>query len=274
MNNLNAIGDGSKRKSSYDPDLARRFNEEVEAEERRKALEQKLRRNKPKPVETQEQPITQNSPIITLDDLEIEPTSPRHNNDPSKDKILYTFDKSLESLKQRGYERHLRPDEAFKIIIDALENPNSKYKQLSDDMLKSYREWFSLAAKRTSKTDLEFYLDPENLVWNGSKYTIQGSNIQCLSETKTFTINKGIPSQTYVDLNQFPNDIIEFLYSRKFNELPDIMKPGGDRKAQILLPQEGIIRPCGHGDSFDDFDVSAYYGSRASRGVRELAKNL
>ena len=66
-----------------------------------------------------------------------------------------------------------------------------------------------------------------------------------------------------------PNELIQFLYSRSFDQLPNIMKPGGNRKAQIWLPQEGIIRPCGHGDSFDDFDVSAYYGIRASRGVRK-----
>jgi len=45
---LNTIGDSSKRKSNYDPDLARRFSEEVEQEERKKSLEAKLKRNKEK----------------------------------------------------------------------------------------------------------------------------------------------------------------------------------------------------------------------------------
>src|SRR3989338_7590126 len=59
MANLNIIGDsGRKRKSNYDPNLAEQINKEVEARERRKNLEEKLRRKK-------QETITPPSPTIT-----------------------------------------------------------------------------------------------------------------------------------------------------------------------------------------------------------------
>ena len=54
------------------------------------------------------QPIqTQN--IITLDNLQIEEKSPREGNN----KKPFYYDKSLQDLRSRGYQRHLRPDEAL-----------------------------------------------------------------------------------------------------------------------------------------------------------------
>ena len=203
---------------------------------------------------------------ISLDDLMIEQTSPR---DQQNNKILYMFDKSLEALKQRGFQRHLRPSEAFKVIIDAIENPSSKYKPLKEDMLSSYGEWLSLALERTKPSELTFYLDPENLIWDGLKYIVQGQLRH--SAKQSFPISRDIPSQEYVDLNKFPDELVEFLYSRKFNNLPKIMQ-SGDKRAQLWLPQKGIVRPCFHG-GFVDFGVDSYFNNWASRGVR-VAKNF
>ena len=204
------------------------------------------------------------SKIITLDNLIIEEKSPRGG----KDKKLFTYDKSLEVLRQRNYQRHLRPDEAFRLLIDTLENPNSKYKQVSEDMLLSYGEWLSSAMLRKSKDKLTCYTDPENLIWDSSQYKVQG-NLK-YSQEKTFTIDKDIPSQSWVDLNKFPNDLVEFLYSRPFDKLPKVMQKG-NKRAQLWLPEEGIIRPVGRGYDYYDFCVDACYdgGGGASRGVRE-----
>src|SRR3989344_807168 len=79
---------------------------------------------------------------VTLDKLVIEETSPR---DAKNHKILYFYNQSLNALKARGFERHLRPVEAFQILIYQLENPNSRFKDLAKDMLSSYGEWTSLA---------------------------------------------------------------------------------------------------------------------------------
>ena len=202
---------------------------------------------------------------ISLENLAIEQASPRDSNN---NKILYVFDKSLEALKQRGFQRHLRPSEAFKVIIDAIENPSSKYKPLKEDMLSSHGEWLSIALERTKPSELTFYLDPENLIWNGSQYVVKGS-LQ-YSGKQSFPISKNIPSQQYVDLNKFPNELVKFLYSRKFKDLPKIMQ-SGDKRAQTWLPQKGIVRPCYH-NGFNGFVVGSDYFDRASRGVR-VAKN-
>ena len=207
----------------------------------------------------------ESSPSISLENLAIEQTSPR---DQQNNKTLYVFDKSLQALKQRGFQRHLRPSEAFKAIIDAIENPSSKYKPLKEGMLSSYGEWLSLALERTKPSELTFYLDPENLIWDGLKYIVQGQLRH--SAKQSFPISRDIPSNQYVDLNKFPNELVEFLYSRSFNNLPKIMR-SGDKRARIWFPQKGIVRHCYRGD-FSLFLVDTGCDYRASRGVR-VAKN-
>ena len=219
----------------------------------------------PRPI----QPSAERS--LTLDNLVIEEKSPR---DSGNNKTLQTYDKSMESLRSRGFKRHLRPDEAFRILIDAIENkgkplinPSGKgkplIKSISEDMLSSYGEWLSLAMLRNG-AELSCYLDPENLVWNGTSYVVNGA-LKHSGEHK-FNI-KRIHSEKYVDLDKFPQDLVTFLYSRPYDKLPEVMRKE-NRRSQLWLPGEGIIRPCGRGSSFDDFDVSGY-DSRASRGVRE-----
>ena len=196
-----------------------------------------------------------------LDNLVIEETSQR---DSSNNKVLEHFNDSLSSLRSRNFTRHLRPDEAFRILIDALENPNSKYKSIKEDMLSNYGEWLSLAFLRKGDA-LHCYLDPENLVWSGSIYVLQNPPLRHSGES-TFDI-KGIKSQERVDLKEFPAELVKLLYSRSFNQLPDIMK-SGDKRSQLWIPKEDEIRPCGRGDDFDDFIVGGNCDGRASRGVR------
>ena len=196
-----------------------------------------------------------------LDKLEIEEKSPREGDE----KELFYYDKSLESIRSRGYERHLRPSEAFKLIIDSLENKNSQYKQIKQDMLSSYGEWLSLVMLR-NKDELTCYLDPEN---KGKPLLTLLSNQDEIkySQEKKFKIDKRIKSQDWVDLNKFPESLVEFLYSRKYEDLPQVMKEG-DRRSQLWFPKEGIIRPCGRGYGCYSFFVDASYNYRASRGVR------
>src|SRR3989344_7662260 len=54
---MNILGD-FKRESRYDPDLARRVNEKIEQEEKRKALKDKLKGKKtPEPETPEESPL-------------------------------------------------------------------------------------------------------------------------------------------------------------------------------------------------------------------------
>ena len=200
----------------------------------------------------------------TLQDLLVEQTSPKDTNN---NKVLLSYDNSLQALQQRNFQRHLRPSEAFQILIDNIEQPQSSYKPLAQDMLASYGEWLSLAIKR-EQDKLICYLDPENLIWNGTTYEVQGS-LKHAGE-HTFNLNKKIKSETYVDLNQFPPDLQVFLYSRPYDQLPDIMKAGHQR-AQFYVPPEGIIRPCGRGYSVGNFNLLGDCNSWASRGVRSRA---
>jgi hypothetical protein len=266
--NLNILGDKG-RDSAYDPDLAHELNEEVAEEIRRKKLKEKA--GKGKKEEAKEQQPKRGQEPIALDNLIIEETSPRTDGNPSKSKVLYTFNKSLEELDQKGFERHLRPQEAFRILIDAIENKASQYKALSNDMRSSYGEWLSLAMGRTSDSELVLYLDPKNLVWNSQKspqYKIQGPALEHSQELK-FKIPSDIKSGELIDLNRFPQDLVEALYSRPFNELPQVMQKGAER-SQLWLPQKGIILPCSR-SSFGSFDVDSDVSSRASRGVRSRA---
>ena len=178
------------------------------------------------------------------------------------DKKLYNFDQSLSRLKAAGYTRHPRPQEVFGLLIANLENKvTAEQKSIAEDMLNSYSEWFSTAMER-NKDKLTIYTDPEGLVWNGSTYVMENFTFE---SKRDFSI-AGIPSTKLVDLNQFGNDLVEFLYTRKFAQLPQAMREDGKR-AQLYLPADRQILPAGRGSFSGRFDVSYYYVDRASRGV-------
>lgn len=132
-------------------------------------------------------------------------------------------------------------------------------------MFDSYEEWLSLAMLRGPLDKLTLYLDPENLTWdqNKSAYKVQGRKLKHSGE-QTFTINKGLSSNSYHTLDQFPQELIELLYSRKQDELPEDIK-----SASIWLPQKGILRPCGR----NNFNVNTNYNNRASRGIAHKVRN-
>ncbi len=97
-------------------------------------------------------------------------------------KKLYTFDDSLRALRERGYERHPRPAEAFDFIYRKLEGRLQPEQQaVVDDMLKGFGEWLSMAMLREGNM-LHCYLDPENLVRNGNQYIAQGGKLKHAGE--------------------------------------------------------------------------------------------
>ncbi|MEK6853402.1 MAG: hypothetical protein AABX64_01845 [Nanoarchaeota archaeon] len=178
-------------------------------------------------------------------------------------KKLLTYDASLASLRSRGQTRHPRPQEVFGLLIANLENKvTAEQKSIAEDMLNSYGEWLSAAMER-NKDKLTIYTDPEGLVWNGSTYVMENFTFE---SKRDFSI-AGIPSTKLVDLNQFGNDLVEFLYTRKFAQLPQAMCEDGKR-AQLYLPADGQILPAGRGSFGSRFYVGSYnYNNRASRGV-------
>lgn len=182
------------------------------------------------------------------------------------------FDESLELLRKKGYERHLRPWEHFSLIIDYYEGKLEKgLARLAKNMLEGYGGWFSMAVKREGDS-LICYVDPENLEWDNTnnKYVINGKLEY--SDKKELDIRGipsgiwgGIPSGIWACLEEFDDDFVKYFYTRKFKDLPVEMKKG---EIMIHLPSSyGILWPVSC-SSNSMLDIKTEYTSRASRGAR------
>ena len=183
------------------------------------------------------------------------------------DKVLLSFDGSLARLRKAGFERHARSQEVFGLLIDGLEGKLADgLKGVHNDMLGGYGEWLSLAVERKGDM-LVAYLDPKKLAWdkNCGEYIVQGNQVDCVGK-ETFGI-KGKQSQTWIDLREFEDKFVKFVYGCSFSQLPKLMQEG-DERAQVYLPLEGVVRPVCRG-YFGRFSVNSYgYNYLASRGVR------
>ena len=177
-------------------------------------------------------------------------------------KMPLPYDKSLTSLRERGFERHLRPTELFRVVIDALKNPKSKQEAVMDDIFDSYGEWLSIAMLRLGPK-LTCYLDPESIVWNPSKHIYEVNGDLIFSQKKEFDIGN-IRSSEFVDLNKLPSDLTEFLYTLRFDQLPEIIRSGA-RRGALWLPSEGVTMPCSLGGW--TFCILSHRDYGASRGV-------
>ena len=213
-------------------------------------------------------PNPSNSGIITIvsyKGLEFEPLSPRNG----AEKELPTYDASLARLRQEKYERHASPSEAFSLIEDNLEGKLSgALKAVADDMLSSYGEWLSMAFER--KGDLLIaYLHPEGIVWDGKTYVKQNT-FKCDSK-QNFNI-AGKKSNEWISLQEFDDDFSLLVYSRKFADLPQVMREGNANisKAHVALPADGTAWPVGRVNG-DRFGIGCDCSSRASRGVRSAS---
>ena len=247
--------------------------QEEEEERRKKELEEQARK-------AREQPRTPKSHTInrppqglvlstTYKDVEFEQTTARKQRSTHTKQCFY-FNDSLSDLKRRGFERHARPQEAFGLVIDGLEGKlTGNPKAIHDDMLASCSEWLSLAFERKGNV-LICYLDPEGLAWDKDSKKYVGS--VRFSEKRDFDIT-GKPSQYWVDLKDFNEDFVRFLYGRSFNELPQEMKKG-NKTAQACLPPDGVVWPIGRHDPVEyDGHGYCYCVMRASRGERSVQKN-
>lgn len=175
------------------------------------------------------------------------------------------FDESMERLRKKGYERHLRPWEYCSLIIDYYEGKlEAGMAKLAKKMINSYGGWLSMAVEREGDS-LICYVDPENLEWDNmnpnNKYVINGK--LGYTDKKEFDI-KGIPSGVLVGLEEFDDDFAEYFYTCKFKDLPVEMKKG---EIRIHLPYSGILWPVSC-SSNSIFDIRTEYTSRASRGAR------
>ena len=215
-------------------------------------------------------PVSSSVPVASVvssyRDLEFEVQASRNRSD----KILYAFDESLERLQSAGFERHPRPSEAFTLLADGIEGKLSGgLQKVSEDMLNNYGEWLSLAFERNNDV-LICYLDPKGLVWNtkSSEYVKDGFKF---AEKKEFNI-AGKPSQQWIELAEFSDNLVRFLYGRSFKDLPQDMREG-DKKAQLYLPSDGVVWPVARDGFNDGYGVGGgNCNVGASRGVRPAQK--
>ncbi|MBI4016820.1 MAG: hypothetical protein HY363_03955, partial [Candidatus Aenigmarchaeota archaeon] len=179
-------------------------------------------------------------------------------------KSLMYYDASLADLRSKGFARHFRPQEVFGLLADSLEGKlTGELKGVADDMLSSYGEWLSLAFERDGDR-LVCYVDPEGLIWKDGRY-VKDANFK-FAEKKVFDVS-GKSSNQWIDLSNFGDDFVRFLYGRSFSDLPVKMREGGLR-AQVYLPPDKTAWPVGCGNFVVRFDVDGFsYYSRASRGL-------
>lgn len=200
------------------------------------------------------------------------------------EKELFVYNESLEHLRWRGFERHLRPAEAFRLLADNLEGKleSPELQAIAGDMLNNSSkypdwvipEWLSCAVERKGEL-LIAYLDPVGLQRNSETNTYEVQGTLEYSDRKVFSI-KGKRSDEWIHLKKFSDDFITFFYGRSFNALPDEMKKEDkwkwrDNGAQVRLPSEGRIYPVSRGNYIIDCTVKDIYG--ASRGYRSSSKS-
>mgnify|MGYP001615518433 CR=1 FL=1 len=218
-------------------------------------------------------PITETQPTasasVTYKNLVWE--HPAYREQGETDKKLLTYDASLARVVAASYERHPSPAEIMSLIIDGLEGKlNADEKQVYDDMLVSYGEWTNIVVQvkeENRKQILNVYENVTGLVWNGSKYV--QDNFHCANQCK-FDITS-IELNKFVDLHKFPDDLVQYLYTRSFTNLPRQMQTGSGR-AQIYLPLVEQIRPVGRGYFSGRFNFLSHDYVRASRGVNAAAR--
>ncbi len=209
--------------------------------------------------------------MVRYKDLLIESQVPREGGREFGD---FTYSDSLTRLRTAGYQRHLRPAEAFGVIIAGLEGKLTPELQVSpDNTLPSFGEWLSLALEwkrgKGNENILTCYLDPEGLELGPGTEYVKTSKWNC-SEKKEFVVD-GILSTGIVNLQKVDHSLVEFLYGRSLADLPWEMSVGNISPSLLYLPNEGELAPVRLG-AFNKFGIDGSYDTDAlSRGCTPLS---
>ena len=143
---------------------------------------------------------------------------------------------------------------------------SEKLKAVADDMISGYGEWLSMAFER--KGDLLIaYLHPEGIVWDESKYVKQ--NTFKYDSKQNFNI-AGKKSFVWIPLQEMGDDFSLLVYSRKFADLPQLIREGNSQvnKAHVFLPTDGETCPVGRNGYEQGLYIGGVYNA-ASRGVKK-----
>lgn len=199
-----------------------------------------------------------------IKDLLFEPSSPLSELTTPKDKEFFYFNKSLERLKKAGYERHIRPDEFFSLMVSYFSNKGKSPEEKSrviEDMLTGHGEWLSAAVRRDEKRII-LYLDPENVVWNGRTYSTKEEDVIC-SEKLEFEAELGKElTFNMLDLELRSLDLFEFLCPTLLDSLPNELL-----EVQFYIPASDMIMPLCFRNIANSFYIQIG-DHAASRGVK------
>jgi len=158
------------------------------------------------------------------------------------------FDQGLQAIINRGFERYLRPQEAFGLMIDIMKKKVSP--QLQEIFHYSNYEWLNLAWE-VKGNSLIAYLDPVGLQWQeytdpvtkANKYKYHTPTFTA-KEKKVFSIEKMHSGKIKGrhDLSEFSDDFIQFHCGRSFAVLPEALR----KKVKIDLPPKNLLVPVAH----------------------------
>ena len=190
-------------------------------------------------------------------------------------KAQFYFDGSQEKLVQARYERHPFSAEAFSLIITYLEGKLPlELDEAAEDMLADHGEFFCQAIETAqarngilSGTRIATIYElvtalPRNAKNDG--YNLSG--MKHSGTPKTFDVGdlELATYHYYKDIHNKHDDLIEYLTSRNYENLPDKIKENGG----ISLPRLGAVGSIGRSGFNIRYGIDGYDGNRASRGVR------
>jgi len=278
MNNKKFAGFNLDDVFNNEEERLRKEKDEEEARKRKSALEEKLKNKKgPAPVAPAiPSPAIDPAPspaISTYLDLEFEPTA--HREPGKTDKALLYFDASQQRIISAGYERHAFSSEAFGLIIAHLKKElTPALDEVVQDMLTSFGEFFCQAIEtkrkgilnqKSTATIYELVTAlPRNAEDNGYDKTGLVSGAKKEFDVTSLKL-EGYTS--YKNIHDKHDDLIKYLTSKSFAELPEEIQESGG----IYLPQPGAVWPVGRVSFGSRYDICIF--NRASRGVRR-AKNF
>ena len=179
-------------------------------------------------------------------DLEWEVSAPLRGPEGLENFEAYSYNKSLERIREAGYERHPRPQEFLSLLRDHFEGKLTG--EFGLDIVEffiklltreNYAGWLNMAWERKDNT-LVCYMDPENLRFqHNTGYVIDGGELK-FSYRHDFNI---LPTDSahLSNLDESCEGLIKFLYGTTYRGLPEELQ-----KTRLILPSESGVRPVSH----------------------------
>jgi len=154
-------------------------------------------------------------------------------------------------LAAKGYDRLLHPPEMFRILIDYHENrlPESLRRMASE----LNNEWLGLELRR----------EGDKLSCLFGPYTKLDDSFPFVYSGREFDVT-GLPRSDFVEAERLQPELVKFLFSREYRDLPKEIKP-----IKIWLPPSGVSAQVGYSIQ-NGITISPSENGYKLRGVVEL----